>query len=296
MKQIIALIIIIAPFNLFSQINGVVIDKETGDPIEFSNIWIENEFIGTTSDFKGNFEFHDSLFNRNVIVSAIGYETKKFQLNKTSSIISLTPKSYEIQEVIVKPKKKKTKELGKFKTKKIEHYYSCGAKPWIAARYYKYDPRYKKTPFISHLEIMTISYTDTAIFGLRLLSVDENGKPGEDLLTKPLIVNPKKGKGITRVDLSSFNLKIPREGFFVATEFYVIDKNLYEKEKYSGKTKEKIKVKDYGPLIGNILEKDYENSWVYIYGEWRKPFKINSPKRKYKNKYWNLAITVKLTN
>jgi hypothetical protein len=296
MKIILLLFTLIIPLNSLAQLKGVVLDKKTKEPIEFSNIWVEDKFIGTTSDFKGKFEFPDSLLNNNIIVSAIGYEKQRFNLSADINKIILTPKSYEIEKVVVKPQKRKTKKIGKFKTRKIEHYYSCGAKPWIAARYYKYNPRYEKTPFLSHLDIMTINYTDSAIFGLRLLSVDENGKPGDDLLEEPLVVNPEKGKGITQVDLSRFNIKFPKEGFFIATEFYVIDRNLYIKNKYSKKEEKKIKVEDYGPLIGNILERNYENSWVYVYGEWRKPFKINSPKRKYKNKYWNLAISVNLTN
>src|SRR6056297_2559237 len=296
MKQIFILLTLLIPVNLLSQVKGVVLDKKTKNPIEFSNIWVEDKLIGTTSDFNGRFEFPDSLQENTIIVSAIGYEKQKFILTSGLNKVFLTPKSYEIEKVVVKPSKKRFKKTGKFKPRKIEHYYSCGAKPWIAARFYEYDSNFEKTPFISHLKIMTNSYTDSAIFGLRLLSVDESGKPSEDLLEKPLLVNPEKGKGITRVDLSEFNLRMPKEGFFVATEFYVIDRNLYVREVYSRKEEKKVEVENYGPLIGNILERDYENSWVYVYGEWRKPFKINSPKRKYKNKYWNLAVTLFLTN
>lgn len=296
MKTFILIVTILIPLNSFSQISGFVINKETDQLIPFSNIWVENELLGTTSDYNGNFKLNDSLVNRTVIVSAIGYETQKFLLSENSNKILLVPKSYEIEEIVIKPVEQEEKEIGKFNESKIEHYYSCGAKPWIAARYFSNKEEYAETPFLSQIEIMTMSYSDSAIFGLRFLSVNESGEPSDDLLSEFIIVKPKKGYSKTTIDLTEYYLKFPEHGLFIATEFYVIDKNLYEFERISRKTKEKVIAKNYGPLIGNILEKNYENSWIYVYGEWRKSFKINSSKKKYKNKYWNLAITVKLSN
>ncbi|MDY0199969.1 MAG: carboxypeptidase-like regulatory domain-containing protein [Tenuifilaceae bacterium] len=296
MKPITLIITILFPLSLFSQINGIVIDKKTDKPISFSNIWVENIYVGTTSDYDGKFIFNDSLINKNIIVSAIGYKTQKLLLAYTSNRVLLVPKSYEIEEIVIKPIKKKEKTVGKFKESEIEHYYSCGAKPWIAARYYPYQDEYAETSFLSQIEIMTRSYSDSAIFSLRLLSVNEQGEPSTDLLSENIIVHPKKGYSKTTLDLSEYVLKFPENGLFIATEFYVIDKNLYEYETISRETKEKVKAKDYGPLIGNILEKNYNNSWIYVFGEWRKPYRINSSKKKYKGKYWNLAITLKLTN
>ena len=296
MKRFLLIVTILFPLNLLSQIHGIVIDKETNEPIMFSNIWVENELFGATSDYNGAFVFNDSLINKNIIVSAIGYETQKFLLANKSNRVLLDPKSYQIEEILIKPIKGKEKKIGKFKVSEIEHYYSCGAKPWIAARYYPYKDKYAETSFLGQIEIMTLSYSDSAIFGLRFLSVNELGEPSTDLLSEYIIVTPEKGKSKTTLDLSEYHLKFPENGLFIATEFYVIDKNLYEYETISRETKEKVIAKDYGPLIGNILEKNYENSWIYVFGEWRKPYRINSSKKKYKNKYWNLAITIKLTN
>ena len=240
MKKVILIVIIIIPLNLFSQISGVVIDKESNQPIPFSNIWVENELIGTTSDYNGTFKFNDSLVNRTLIVSAIGYETQKFLLSNDLNRILLEPKSYQIEEIVIKPVEQKEKEIGKFKESEIEHYYSCGAKPWIAARYYPNKEEYAKTPFLSQIEIMTMSYSDSAIFGLRFLSVNENGEPSDDLMSKFIIVKPQKGYTKTTIDLTDYHLKFPENGLFIATEFYVIDKNLYETERILRKTNEKM--------------------------------------------------------
>lgn len=296
MKGIIIILSLLFPLTLFSQIRGIIIDKTTGEPIPYSNIWVENEFLGTTSDYSGNFKLNDSLINRNILISAIGYEKQKFFIEKRSFEVLLVPKFYEIEEVVVKPIKKKSKKIAQFKESEIEHYYSCGARPWIAARYFNYNSQYKETPFIDNIEIMTMSYSDSAIFSLRFLSINETGEPSDDLLPEPLIIKPKKGYSINTVNLSEYYLKFPENGLFIATEFYVIDKNLYQIETTSKETKEKVTAMNYGPLIGNIVETNYENSWIYVYGEWRKPYKINSSQKKYRDKYWNLAITINLMN
>jgi hypothetical protein len=126
--------------------------------------------------------------------------------------------------------------------------------------------------------------------------VNDSGKPGQDILNEPIIVQPEKGEAITTVDVSNHYIKFPEEGLFVATEFYVIDQNLYEREYYSKKADKKITRTNYGPLIGNILEKDNKNAWIYIFGSWQKTKEIAYKKRKYRGKYWNLAIELTLTN
>jgi hypothetical protein len=283
-------------FITYSQTSGRVIDAETNKPVSFANIWVEDEKIGTTSDLEGKYLFSKDLTEKYLIITAIGYKDQRYQLKPGINTVALKPEVYAIEEVVIQPVERKERIIGKFKKKKIEHYYSCGAKPWIAARYYPYHKKYEKTPFLKYMEIMTNSHTGQAIFGLRLMSVDESGKPGENLLPEKIVVQPEKGTGLTKVDLSKYNLKFPADGLMVATEFYVIDQNLYEQESYSEETGEKVTRKNYGPLIGNILEKEPDDGWVYIYGTWRRPFQIKYKIRKYHGKYWNIAAQITLTN
>ncbi len=136
MKKFYLLVIMTLPLHLYGQIDGIVVDKETNKPIPFVNIWVENIDVGTSSDNEGNFHLIDSVINRNLIVSSVGYETQKISIKNSPITILLQPKIYELKEVTVNPKKSQKAEIGTFKKSKIISFYNSGGKPWIAARYF----------------------------------------------------------------------------------------------------------------------------------------------------------------
>ena len=57
--------------SFFAQTKGVVAD-ESGKPIPYVNIWVENENIGTTSEENGEF-FIAASANKNLIFSILGF-------------------------------------------------------------------------------------------------------------------------------------------------------------------------------------------------------------------------------
>ena len=59
-----------------AQINGVVIDHVTKNPIPYVSIWVENENNGATAEENGAFQMTYSGKSKNLIFSAIGYEKK----------------------------------------------------------------------------------------------------------------------------------------------------------------------------------------------------------------------------
>jgi hypothetical protein len=97
---------------LFTQINaqvvtGRVIDAKTNLPIEFANISIVNEAIGTISNGSGQFAINipSNMRNRELAISFIGYETKTFSISQLSSklLVKLTPANITIEAVTVRP-------------------------------------------------------------------------------------------------------------------------------------------------------------------------------------------------
>ena len=68
-------------FSISAQTKGVVID-ESGKPIPYVNIWVENENIGTTSEENGEFSIADAE-NKILVFSAVGFETLKDKLNES---------------------------------------------------------------------------------------------------------------------------------------------------------------------------------------------------------------------
>ncbi len=91
-------------------IKGIIIDKDTNEPLPFAHISIQNQTRGVVSDINGKF-YLNKLKTGYVIleVSVIGYKKKQtnailIQKNSTAYInISLTPQLNQLQEVEVRP-------------------------------------------------------------------------------------------------------------------------------------------------------------------------------------------------
>ncbi|WP_232731449.1 hypothetical protein [Tenacibaculum sp. SZ-18] len=188
--------------------------------------------------------------------------------------------------------------IGEFKKSKINSYFACGTHPWISARFFKYKPVYKKTPYLKKLRILTNSDVKNPKFNIRLYGINEKGAPENYIYDENIIGIAKKGKKITEVDLSKLNIEFPEKGFFTAIEWLIIEENKYE-YKYTMKgSRKKIKGVSYEPAIGVIPTETNENSWRLNKGKWSKVSGKNDNEsfKKYRNKYNQLAIELILTN
>ncbi|SHJ19342.1 CarboxypepD_reg-like domain-containing protein [Mesonia phycicola] len=302
MKKLPFLLILLISNFTFSQIQSVIVNNNTKEVIPYVNIWVENEDIGTTSNNNGEFELNINN-SKTIIFSAIGFETKKIISDSIKSVITLNPTVTQLEEVIIQ-NKLETKEIsiGKFKKSKIDFYYSTGKKPWIVARFFKYQEAYKNTPFLNKINVLTNSDIDNAKFNIRLYSIDSNGEPDEYIYQENIIGTAEKGKNITEVDVSNLNIQFPKEGFFVAIEWLIVDANkrTYEYNMYN--SDEKRIGYSYEPSIGTIPSETNEDNWIFHFGKWRKreknistPKKINYSKR-YRDKYNSIAVELILTN
>jgi len=268
---------------LSAQINGIVVDKKTGKPIEYANIWVEKQDIGTTSEQNGKFFFEQNILNQKLIITAIGYEECKILIESSNIKIELNPKTYEIKEVIVRPRKRQELTIDYFKKSSLRNFLICSGTPWIVAKYFAYKPIYEKTPILKKIEILTISEYNSATFNLRLFNANTKGEPTSDILNKNIIVTAQKGKNKTSIDLSNYNISIPKEGFFVSFEWLIIDSN-------------KIQRKNsvvYYPKFGLLVHKDVANNWSYVNGYWKK-MDLSIPEDN--SKVMDLAIGLTLTD
>jgi hypothetical protein len=98
---------------------GRIIDADTKKPIPYVNIGVFHKNIGTVSDEKGLFKLDlnvNSIANDSIIFSHIGYKLSKYsisQLVDPIGDIKLSPVSNLLEEVIITPKKKVKKVLGR---------------------------------------------------------------------------------------------------------------------------------------------------------------------------------------
>lgn len=287
------------PSHLFSQVTGKVLDKSTNKGVSYTNIWVENENLGTTSDFYGNFSFDKDLMGKYLVFSAVGYERQRIRIEGNNLKVFLAPKVYEIGEALVSNTENSEKTvIGEFDKNTIRDYYGSAGEPWIVARYFAYQDHFKSTPFIKEIELLAMSDIEFSTFGLHFYSVDSMGMPGNEIVNDLILVNAKKGNNTITVNLSRYYIEIPEDGLFIAVEWLIIDENKFEFELMSTDTKkEKVKVVSYEPSIGNIPVENNDCSWIYNKGKWQKVDLIEDTILKdYKGKYRLLAFKLVLTN
>lgn len=278
--------------NVAAQTKGVVKDSLTGNPIAYVSIWVENENIGTTSEENGEYQIGTNDKNKNLIFSALGYQKKTVKVSE-SQIVLLSPSTFELDEVAINNKKeKKQLEIGKTKNT-IAEAFDNG--PRMDAKFFPYYPEYKKTRWIQKAIILTDSRIDDATIKLHLYDVDENGFPGNELLSKDYIVTIKKGVTKNEIDLSDFNLEMPKTGIFVVFEKLLIKKNRVEKTVKDFNTNTTKIQTTYAPLVlYNAVERDFLYSfsggrWLKRTREEMNPFSVSKT-------IYEPSVTLILTN
>lgn len=91
--------------------SGIVKDSVTGEPLSYVSVLFENSTIGTMTDDNGRFSLQNDQGLSTLVVSSLGYDNKFVHLKagkKNDGLdILIRPTSFEIAEVVVKPKKEK---------------------------------------------------------------------------------------------------------------------------------------------------------------------------------------------
>lgn len=99
-------------------IRGTILDKNTKSAIDFATIYISGTYLGTYSDKDGNFELDISKYaSLPLTISALGYYSVTLTKSAASdkNIIYMTPKVFELEEVVIKDKSLKNKRKNNLK-------------------------------------------------------------------------------------------------------------------------------------------------------------------------------------
>jgi hypothetical protein len=256
-------VFILFGFSAFSQIKGIVVD-ENDMPIPYVNIWVENENIGTTSEEDGSFNIDTNDKNKNLFFSIIGFEKKTVKANQASKVV-LQPITNELDEVVIF-NKKETKEIQiGIVENTIFQAFDNGPKNDI--KFFPYNPKYNKTKYIKQVKIATDSKIETATIKLHFFAVDENGFPGSELLKKDLIVTIKNGGKSTKIDVSDFNLIMPKKGIFVGFEKLMIENNKLERTSIDRNTNLTVTQKLYYPFVLYNYVQNHVG-FTFLSGKW----------------------------
>lgn len=112
-------LVMIVLFALFSNVaiyaqnttaQGIVRDSATNEPIEFATVRFDGTNVGKLSDEDGKFSISNSKGNNVVIVSLMGYESRRITVPKqqtTKLDIKLKSEGVQLNEVVIRPGKEK---------------------------------------------------------------------------------------------------------------------------------------------------------------------------------------------
>ena len=277
-------------FSFFAQTKGIVVD-ESGKPIPYVNIWVENENIGTTSEENGEFSITASA-NKKLIFSILGFE-KRIIIATDVSNVKLKAISFQLEEVVIARRFETRKiEIGQINNSPFEAFDNG---PRIDVKFFPYNSSYKQTKFIKKVSILSDSRIDNATVKIHFYKVDSNGFPSDELLTKDFIVTLQKGVVRNGFDLTDLNLKMPKTGIFIGFEKLIIAKNKLEKTIVNSNTgKPTTQILYYPFVLYNYVERDF--LFTFSGGKWNRQTSEKSASASDKIKVYEPAINLVLTN
>jgi hypothetical protein len=230
-KKLIFLFLLLFSLLSFSQdfktLRGIILDTENNTPIENVNITIINSSIGSITNSDGNFiiRIPYNLINSSLSISHIGYQNEKIEIKliKDDNIISLTPYSIELDDVVLFSQKT-----------------NLSANHIIKKAFDNYSKNFPNTPYISkgflrHTERNKKEYSWLIEAGL---SMYDNSKFGEDAKIELHIDQKRKSLDNRKIDSMylylSYLIQAKNQGYKVFRKKSQIRDTVSEKELRKG--------------------------------------------------------------
>ena len=103
------LLFLVWALQSFAQIQGVVKDEDTGEPIPFVNIFYEGKGVGCISDIDGRFKVDKMVEWKELTFSSVGYTTKVVPITAKTEFLNVSLKvmDHTLDEIVVRPKREK---------------------------------------------------------------------------------------------------------------------------------------------------------------------------------------------
>lgn len=212
-------------FNLFGQsvINGIVLDEKT--PFPYVKVYLNNHKIGTLTNFEGKFELDNKSIPFSVkdtfVVESNGFETEyiPFQSGKVYYEVNLQKKITQLNEIVVGPLYPLTRELNKFEKESELNHKGTIIQPFQENSVF-IENKMKEKGWIKNVSIYcSIFINPKAPFRVNLYSVNfKTGFPDKSLLTANVVLYPTVKEGWQKINLESYKIELPKNGFFVSIE------------------------------------------------------------------------------
>lgn len=263
-KCIIVLFLLSSSFKGIAQkdtLSFIIKDNTTQIGIPFVNIYSEALKIGGISNEKGlvTFVLDEKNVDNNFKLSSLGYEDKEVNLFDFSTktdvkvkVFNMIPITVHLNEVTVSAnsgkKKGELKSIGFAKKSKARFGSYFNVAGGQTALYFSNQEN--DEGFISSVRyFVKKSKFSKTTFRVRIYACDSMKKPDVDLLKKNLIITPEMDDEWIIVDLSSYHINIPQDGFFIAMEWLPVTQNLIYEIALKTKT-----LKRNGQVLGAVSQ------------------------------------------
>ena len=216
MKKIIIIILFLKTLHSFSQ-NYKVIDFESKQPVQFATIKLIKDgklTNGFYTDENGSFTLNSEK-NYQIVVSCIGYQTKNVTIDNTTNSIEIEKKIYNLDEVVITVKK--DIQIGFIDAKNSKDIVGVSLGLEVAVFI---ENKLDYPALIKSVQFKVKKTKEKIAYRLHLYEISENNlKPGDDLLNENFIyyIEPKV-QGLIDIDLSEYNIVLPKKGVFVCIE------------------------------------------------------------------------------
>lgn len=265
---IISLFLLSAILNAQVRIQGFVLDKATSKPISFAIVSDKNQKYGCYTDTIGKFILNSASLKDTLKISNLGYKTLYVSVNdiKPDDKFLLESDPFRLKEVIVIPTDIKPKELKIGFFDRHPNLVSAVSYPINLQAILIPFPEGRKRILIKSVDFTYSLVSRNYPMRIRILQVDENGAPGNDLIAENIILKNYKSGHLraANIDVSSYNIYMPQNGVFIVFE-WLMDKPFLEPKDDPGID---------GPYIGSIKSpnelkshwsKDfYRTKWIEV--------------------------------
>ena len=293
MKHLFLFLLLLFTLKISAQSVSGIIHDEQNQPIEYAHVYIANRYLGVYTFSNGSFLIkNETIQSRDTLtITYIGYHSKNIILQANNDkfdigIIQLSPKVNQLPLLTVIPAKRLI-TVGNDERRGEKSGFLYGQKRLVSYEVGLFIPN--DSSYTGTIEtvsfFVSMGNKPKTPFRVRIYSVGVDGSPKEDLLTKSVIARAKKAKQWVTVDLSSYQITIPPEGFFVVMEWlYRPEKQFNKKHKVSQKKSDGTKKINneiwFGQHLGGIIQKEEapNHTWFAINKHWvaGKKFRISS--------------------
>jgi hypothetical protein len=248
-----------------NRITGRIIDGKTKDPVPFASIGLREEGTGALTNEYGFFQLAglEKTNTDSLIVMTLGYERTAILIKRGATedlIVELKKRVVELSEVKVQGGKVKNLGLGAKANNPGE-----GMIQGLPGSQYAFFIKNDKQKKLGNVRTVSFFIGENGFprepFRVRIYKADGNyNAPNTDLLTENVVVSASRGGEWYTIDLTSYNIPAPMEGFFVAMEWIVGGDKFYSTNFMDNYT-------PYGQIMRPTFEFKESRTWSYTIGK-----------------------------